>query len=159
VEDPIKYKLRAYLQYADGHYAAAKSSMDMFVSKAEKSRVLTADTGLQGLIAAGLAEKETDAAKKAALQTEAQQKIAVAKAAKDLTMKWDQELIKIKGGGAVNQASVDAGPTNPQIETLKKQVAAKPQDTDALFKLANAYQEAKNWNGAVHTWQKMNGLL
>ena len=159
VEDPIKYKLRAYLQYADGDYAAAKASMDMFVSKAEKSRVLTADTGLQGLIAAGLAEKETDAAKKAALQTEAQQKIAVAKAAKDLTMKWDQELIKIKGGGAVNQASVDAGPTNPQIEALKKQVAAKPQDTDALFKLANAYQEAKNWNGAVHTWQKMNGLL
>jgi tetratricopeptide (TPR) repeat protein len=68
-------------------------------------------------------------------------------------------LIKIKGGGAVNQASVDAGPTNPQIEALKKQVAAKPQDTDALFKLANAYQEAKNWNGAVHSWQKMNGLL
>ena len=159
VEDPIKYKLRAYLQYADGDYAAAKTSMDTFVSKAEKSRVLTADTGLQGLIAAGLAEKEKDAAKKAALQTEAQQKIAIAKAAKDLTMKWDQELIKIKGGGAVNQASVDAGPTNPQIEALKKQVAAKPQDTDALFKLANAYQEAKNWNGAVHTWQKMNGLL
>ena len=159
VEDPIKYKLRAYLQYADGDYAAAKTSMDTFVSKAEKSRVLTADTGLQGLIAAGLAEKEKDAAKKAALQTEAQQKIAIAKAAKDLTMKWDQELIKIKGGGAVNQASVDAGPTNPQIEALKKQVAAKPQDTDALFKLANAYQEAKNWNGAVHSWQKMNGLL
>lgn len=159
VEDPIKYKLRAYLQYADGDYAAAKTSMDTFVSKAEKSRILTADTGLQGLIAAGLAEKEKDAAKKAALQTEAQQKIAIAKAAKDLTMKWDQELIKIKGGGAVNQASVDAGPTNPQIEALKKQVAAKPQDTDALFKLANAYQEAKNWNGAVHSWQKMNGLL
>ncbi|AZI66750.1 hypothetical protein EIB71_03250 [Kaistella daneshvariae] len=159
VEDPIKYKLRAYLQYADGDYAAAKTSMDTFVSKAEKSRVLTADIGLQGLIAAGLAEKEKDAAKKAALQTEAQQKIAIAKAAKDLTMKWDQELIKIKGGGAVNQASVDAGPTNPQIEALKKQVAAKPQDTDALFKLANAYQEAKNWNGAVHSWQKMNGLL
>jgi len=159
VEDPIKYKLRAYLQYADGDYAAAKTSMDTFVSKAEKSRVLTADTGLQGLIAAGLAEKEKDAAKKAALQTEAQQKIAIAKAAKDLTMKWDQELIKIKSGGAVNQASVDAGPTNPQIEALKKQVAAKPQDTDALFKLANAYQEAKNWNGAVHSWQKMNGLL
>jgi tetratricopeptide (TPR) repeat protein len=159
VEDPIKYKLRAYLQYADGDYAAAKTSMDTFVSKAEKSRVLTADIGLQGLIAAGLAEKEKDAAKKAALQTEAQQKIAIAKAAKDLTMKWDQELIKIKSGGAVNQASVDAGPTNPQIEALKKQVAAKPQDTDALFKLANAYQEAKNWNGAVHSWQKMNGLL
>ncbi|WP_226063845.1 tetratricopeptide repeat protein [Kaistella polysaccharea] len=159
VEDPIKYKLRAYLLYADGDYAAAKTSMDMFLSKAEKSRVLTADQGLQGLIAAGLAEKETDAVKKAALKLESQQKIAIAKAAKDETMKWDEELIKIKGGGAVNQASVDAGTTNPQIEALKKQVAAKPQDTDALFKLANAYQEAKNWNGAIHSWQKMSGLL
>lgn len=159
VEDPIKYKLRAYLSYADGDYAAAKSSMDMFLSKAEKTRVLPADQGLQGLIAAGLAKDETDATKKAALMTESQQKIAIAKAAKDETMKWDEELVKIKGGGAVNQASVDAGPTNPQIEGLKKMVAANPQDTDALFKLANAYQEAKNWNGAIHSWTKMSGLL
>jgi tetratricopeptide (TPR) repeat protein len=28
-----------------------------------------------------------------------------------------------------------------------------------LYKLANAYQDAKNWNGAVLTWQKMSGLL
>jgi tetratricopeptide (TPR) repeat protein len=42
---------------------------------------------------------------------------------------------------------------------LKKQVATNPQDTDALFKLANAYQEAKNWNGAIQSWQKMSGLL
>jgi tetratricopeptide (TPR) repeat protein len=25
--------------------------------------------------------------------------------------------------------------------------------------LANAYQEAKNWNGAILSWQKMSGLL
>ena len=90
---------------------------------------------------------------------ESQQKLAIAKAAKDETMKWDDELVKIKGGGGVNQAAVDAGPTNPQIEGLKKMVAANPQDTDALFKLANAYQEAKNWNGAIMSWQKMSGLL
>ncbi len=159
VDDPIKFKLRAYLQYADGDYLNAKTSMDSFLAKAEKTRVLTADQGLQGLIAAGLAHKETDAVKKAALNTESQQKIAIAKAAKDETMNWDEELVKIKGGGAVNQASVDAGATNPAIEALKKQVAAKPQDTDALFKLANAYQEIKNWDGAIQSWQKMSGLL
>ncbi len=159
VNDPIKYKLRAYLLYADGSYAEAKSSMDQFVSKAEKSRVQPADQGLLGLISAGLAHTETDAAKKTALNADAQQKIAIAKAAKDETMNWDLELVKIKGGGGVNQAAVDAGPTTPEIETLKKQVATSPQDTDALFKLANAYQEAKNWNGAIQSWQKMSGLL
>ena len=159
VNDPIKHKLRAYLLYADGSYAEAKSSMDQFISKAEKSRMQPADQGLLGLISAGLAQKETDAAKKAALNADAQQKIALAKAAKDETMNWDMELVKIKGGGGINQAAVDAGPTTPAIEELKKKVATNPQDTDALFKLANAYQEAKNWNGAIHSWQKMSGLL
>jgi tetratricopeptide (TPR) repeat protein len=91
--------------------------------------------------------------------TESQQKIAIAKAAKDETMKWDEELVRIKGGGGVNQASVDAGATSPEIEALKKTVAKNPQDTDALFKLANAYQEVKNWDGAILSWQKMSGLL
>lgn len=159
VSDPIKYKLRAYLLYADGDYNGAKSSMDQFTSKAEKSRVQPADQGLLGLISAGLAEKESDAAKKSSLLADAQQKIGVAKNAKDETMNWDLELVKIKGGGGVTQASVDAGPTNPQIEQLKKEVAVKPQDTDALFRLANAYQEAQNWNGAILSWQKMSGLL
>lgn len=159
VNDPIKYKLRAYLQYADGDYAAAKTSMDEFIAKAEKSRIQPADQGLLGLIAAGLAHKETDAAKKSALTTEAQQKIAIAKAAKDETMNWDAELLKIKGGGGISQSAVDSGPTTPQIEELKKKVVENPQDTDALFKLANAYQEAKNWNGAILSWQKMIGLL
>ena len=158
VDDPIKFKLRAYVNYADGQYAEAKQNMDSFVSKAEKSRVQPADQGLMGLIAAGLAKTETDANKKAALQAESQQKIALAKAAKDETMKWDMELAKINGGGA-SQASVDAGPTSPEIESFKKLVAANAQDSDALYKLANAYQDAKNWNGAVLTWQKMIGLL
>ena len=159
VEDPIKFKLRAYLQYADGDYVGAKASMDSFLAKAEKSRILASDQGLQGLIAAGLAYKETDETKKAALNSEAQQKIAIAKAAKDETMNWDEELVKIKGGGGVNQASVDAGATTPEIEALKAAVVKNPQDTETLFKLANAYQEVKNWNGAIHSWQKMSGLL
>jgi tetratricopeptide (TPR) repeat protein len=159
VQDPIKYKLRAYLLYADGNYMDAKTSIDMFLSKAEKSRVLAADQGLQGLIAAGLAETEADPVRKTALNTESQQKIALAKAAKDETMNWDEELIKIKGGGGVNQASVDAGTSSPEIEALKQQIAAKPQDTDALYKLANAYQEVKNWDGAILSWTKMSGLL
>lgn len=159
VDDPIKFKLRSYVNYADGQYAEAKQNMDTFVAKAEKSRVQPADQGLQGLIAAGLAKTETDAGKKASLTTESQQKIAIAKAAKDETMKWDMELAKISGGGAASQSAVDAGPTNPQIEALKKQVAANAQDSDALYKLATAYQDVKNWNGAILTWQKMSTIL
>lgn len=159
VEDPIKFKLRAYQLYSDGKYADAKQSMDSFISQAEKSRVQPADQGLLGLIAAGLAKDEKDAAKKTALMTEAQQKVAIAKGAKDETLKWDMELAKIAGGGAVSQGSADSGPTNPTIEGLKQKVAANAQDTDSLFKLATAYQDAKNWNGAILTWQKMSTLL
>ncbi|GAB0156184.1 hypothetical protein CHRYSEOSP005_14480 [Chryseobacterium sp. Alg-005] len=157
INDPIKFKLRAYQLYADGKYAEAKQSMDTFVSQADKSRVQPADQGLQGLIAAGLAKDEKDPAKKTALTTEAQQKVAIAKAAKDETMKWDIELANIAGGAT--QGSVDAGPTTPEIEALKKKVAANAQDSDSLFKLATAYQDAKNWNGAILTWQKMIALL
>ncbi|PKF74626.1 tetratricopeptide repeat protein [Chryseobacterium sp. PMSZPI] len=159
IEDPIKFKLRAYQAFADKNYTEAKQNMDTFVSKAEKTRVQPADQGLQGLIAAGLAKDEKDAAKKSALMTESQQKIAIAKAAKDETMKWDLELANIAGGGGASQAEADKGPTNPTIEALKKQVAANAQDSDALFKLATAYQDAKNWNGAILTWQKMSALL
>lgn len=158
INDPIKFKLRAYVNYADGQYAEAKQNMDTFVSQADKSRVQPADQGLMGLIAAGLAKTETDAAKKSALQTEAQQKIAIAKAAKDQTMKWDLEMIKINGGGAT-QASINEGPTSPEIEAARKEVAANPESSDALYKLANAYQDAKNWDGAILTWQKMSSLL
>lgn len=159
VDDAIKYKLKSYIQYGDGDYAGAKQNMDTFISKVEKSRVMPGDQGLQGLIAAGLAKNEKDAGKKQALMTESQQKIALAKAAKDETLKWDEELTKIAGGGGASASAAEAGPTNPQIEALKKKVAGNPQDTDALYQLANAYQEAKNWNGAILTWQKMSNLL
>lgn len=159
VNDPIKYKLRAYLLYADQDYDNAKMNMDKFISQAEKSRVQPADQGLLGVIAAGLAQKETDPAKKAALMTDAQQKIAIAKAAKDETLNWDEELIKIKGGGGITQAKVDEAGTTPEIEAAKVKVAANPQDTNALFELANAYQQAKNYEGEIQTWKKMSGLL
>lgn len=159
VSDPIKYKLRSYLLYADQDYDGARSNMDLFISKAEKARVQPADQGLLGLISAGLAQKETDETKKAAYALEAQQKIAIAKAAKDETLNWDEELIKIKGGGGITQASIDQGASSPEIEAAKAKVAANPQDTNALFELANAYQVAKNWNGEINSWKKMSGLL
>ncbi|MCW3168763.1 hypothetical protein OMO38_09545, partial [Chryseobacterium sp. 09-1422] len=43
INDPIKFKLRAYVNYADGQYPEAKQNMDTFVSQAEKSRVQPAD--------------------------------------------------------------------------------------------------------------------
>ena len=159
VEDPIKFKLRAYIQYADGQYADAKQNMETFVSQADKSRVQPADQGLMGLIAAGLAKDEADETKKAALLTESTQKINIAKAAKDDTLKWDEELAKIAGGGGASQSAADAGPTNPEIQALKTKIASNPEDTDALFKLATAYQDVKNWDGAILSWQKMINLL
>ncbi len=159
VEDPIKYKLRGYLSFADGNYVEAKQNMDNFLSKVEKSRVYPGDEGLLGLIAAGLAKDEKDATKKAQLLADSKTKIAVAKAAKDETMKWDQELAKINGATGPSEAEVSAGTTTPEIEALKKKVAANPQDSDALFQLATKYQDAKNWAGAILTWQKMIALL
>lgn len=159
VEDPIKYKLRGYLSFSDGNYAEAKQNMDNFLSKVDKSRVYPGDEGLLGLIAAGLAKDEKDATKKAQLLADSKTKIAVAKAAKDETMKWDQELAKINGATGPSEAEVSAGATTPEIEALKKKVAANPQDSDALFQLATKYQDAKNWAGAILTWQKMIALL
>jgi tetratricopeptide (TPR) repeat protein len=156
VDDPIKFKLRAYQLFQEGKYADARQNLDTFMQKAEKNRILASDTGLSGLIDAGLAKSEKDAAKKAALMASSMKNVAVAKAAKDATLDWDLELAKINGGSI---ASADAGPTSPEIEGLKKQVQANPKDTNILFALANKYQDIKNWNAAVLTWQKMSGLL
>ncbi len=157
VNDPIKYKLRAYILYGEGDYIGAKQNMDLFISQADKSRVQPSDEGLQGLIAAGMAKGEKDAAKKAQLDAIAQQKIAIAKAAKDETLKWDEELAKVKGG--INSASVEQGPTSPAIEALKKKIVENPSDTDSLYKLATEYQNVQNWNGAILTWGKMISVL
>ena len=159
VDDPIKFKLKSYLSYADGSYAEAKDNMDKFMTSVDKTRILDGDQGLLGLIYAGLAKDEQDAAKKAELLAQSQAKVAVAKNAKDATMKWDEELAKISGAGAASQAKADAGPTNPTIEGLKKKILDNPQDTDSIFQLATEYQNVENWDGAVISWQKMINLL
>lgn len=48
---------------------------------------------------------------------------------------------------------------NPAIDALKKQIEANPKDTEALAKLAGAYQEASDWTNAVATWKKVSVLL
>lgn len=49
--------------------------------------------------------------------------------------------------------------SNPAIDALKKQVEANPKDTEALAKLAGAYQEASDWTNAVDTWKKVSVLV
>ena len=158
IQDPIKYKLRAYLDYAESDYNEAQSNLNTFVTTVnDKSRIYPGDRGLEGLIIAGLAKEEKDEAKKSAMMTQAKEKIAIAKKAKDETLEWDAELAKIQGGGADANAAAQ-GPTNPAIQALQKQIASNPKDADALVKLGTAYQEVKNWDGAILTWDKMIAL-
>jgi len=49
--------------------------------------------------------------------------------------------------------------TNPAIDALLKQVAAKPDDTQALVTLATAYQDAGDWNSAISTWNKITTII
>lgn len=49
--------------------------------------------------------------------------------------------------------------SNPAIEGLKKQIETNPKDTEALAKLATAYQEASDWTNAVNTWKRISALL
>ncbi len=156
VEDPIKYRILALIQYQEKNYDEAEKNLNTFLSKAEKSRVLPSDSGLMGLI--NLAKAKAN--KNSALQQQAMQQIAVAKNAKDETLNWDEEVAAITGGLAGgNSSSVNSGPTNPAIEALKKQVAADPKNSDLIYKLANAYQEAQNWGGAAQAWQQIAALL
>lgn len=159
VNDPIKFKLRAYLQYNENDFANAKTNLETYYAKIEQSRIIPSDAGLEAVIYAGLASKEADAATKAALMQKANEKLAVVKAAKDDTLDWDSEFAKASSGAAELQAKADAGPSNDNIVALKKQVAANKEDTTALFNLAMAYQEVSNWDGAALAWQKMNDLL
>ena len=159
VNDPIKFKLRAYLQYNENDFVNAKTNLETYYAKVEQSRIIPSDAGLEAVIYAGLASKEADAATKAALMQKANEKLAVVKAAKDDTLDWDAEFAKASSGAAELQAKADAGPSNDNIVALKKQVAANKEDTTALFNLAMAYQEVSNWDGAALAWQKMNDLL
>lgn len=159
VNDPIKFKLRAYLQYNENDFVNAKTNLETYYAKVEQSRIIPSDAGLEAVIYAGLASKEADAATKAALMQKANEKLAVVKAAKDDTLDWDSEFAKASSGAAELQAKADAGPSNDNIVALNKQVAANKEDTTALFNLAMAYQEVSNWDGAALAWQKMNDLL
>ena len=159
VSDPIKFKLKAYLQYEENDYAGAKASLESYYSKVEQSRIIPSDAGLEGLIYAGLASKETDATAKAALMQKSAEKMAVVKQANDDTLNWDVEYAKVVSGAAELKAKAEAGPTNENIENLKKQVAANKEDTTLLFNLAQAYEAANNWEGSALVWQKMNELL
>lgn len=159
VSDPIKFKLKAYLQYEENDYAGAKASLESYYSKVEQSRIIPSDAGLEGLIYAGLASKEADATAKAALMQKSAEKMAVVKQANDDTLNWDVEYAKVVSGAAELKAKAEAGPTNENIENLKKQVAANKEDTTLLFNLAQAYEAANNWEGSALVWQKMNELL
>lgn len=160
VEDPIKYKLKAYLDYhADHNYASAEQNLTKFFTEVkDKTRIQPADQGLQGLLIAAKAKDEQDASKKAQMMAEAQSKIAIAKNAQDKTLNWDTELIKVQGGGGASLAAADSGPSSPAIVALKKKVAANPQDAEAIVQLGAAYQEVQNWDGAILTWDKMIAL-
>lgn len=48
---------------------------------------------------------------------------------------------------------------NPTIDGLKKQIEANPKDTEALAKLAGAYQDASDWTNAIDTWKKISALV
>lgn len=159
ITDPIKYKLRAYLQYQDNDFANAKTNLETYYAQVESSRIIPSDSGLEGLIYAGLSLKETDAAAKANFLQKASEKLAIVKAAKDDTLNWEAEYAKIISGAGELKAKADAGPTNDAIETLKKQVAVNKEDTTLLFNLAQAYEGVSNWEGSALAWQKMNELL
>jgi hypothetical protein len=51
------------------------------------------------------------------------EKMAVVKQANDDTLNWDVEYAKVVSGAAELKAKAEAGPTNENIENLKKQVA------------------------------------
>lgn len=160
VDDPIKFKLRALLDFkADNNYASAKTDLEVFMTQVkDKSRIQPADRGLEGLILAGLAQNEADANKKAQMLAEATQKVEVAKAAKDETFDWNKELANLMGGEGSTEL-VAGGPTSPKVEAAKKAYEANPKNTDALVELGTAYQEVQNWHGAISAWKKMAELL
>ncbi|MDQ0593982.1 tetratricopeptide (TPR) repeat protein [Chryseobacterium ginsenosidimutans] len=78
-------------------------------------------------------------------------------------------LILVGGAGFANAQTTQtdsatttvttAQSSNPTIDGLKKQIETNPKDTEALAKLATAYQEASDWTNAVDTWKKVSVLL
>lgn len=158
ITDIIKYRMKAYLDFNNKNYVSAKQNLENFLSKAEPTRVQASDSGLMGLILAGINESETDAAKKAAAQKEINDKIAIANSAKDQTLNWDEELAKIQGGFA-KLSDLDVGETSPEIDALKEKLKANPEDTDSMFKIAKLFEAKNNWKAAAASWSIMTQLL
>lgn len=48
---------------------------------------------------------------------------------------------------------------DPTIDSLKEQLQANPNDTDALVKLATAYQDNQDWTNALKMWNKITTIL
>lgn len=159
LDDPVKFKMKSILQFHDKDYAGAKQNMDAYLSKVSKNQQTITDTGIVGLILAGLAKEEKDAAQKSALLAESSQKIAAVKAANDTSFEWDKELASINSLGKIDLGNPDAGPTSAAIVKHKEEVAANPNDTTALYNLGRAYEEAQNWIGSAITWQKLIDVL
>lgn len=156
INDPVKYKLQAYLEYGTKNYEVAKKNLDTYVSQVSTSELIPSDKGLEGLLDMAMAKSIEDEAQKEAIYTAAQNKINIAKQAKDETLDWDLEVLKVKGG--VDKAAVEAGPTSPKIQELNAKLAKTPNDLNLLVELGGAYQEVKNWNGAIFTWDKLIAL-
>lgn len=53
----------------------------------------------------------------------------------------------------------NVGATNSTIENLRHSLLTNPTDTNIIFKLANNYQNIKNWNGAISAWTRMCKLI
>lgn len=72
---------------------------------------------------------------------------------------YAQDTIQANENATATTEQVQTTQQNPVIDALKKQIEANPNDTEAIVKLATAYQDAKDWNNALATWQKMSTLL
>lgn len=75
------------------------------------------------------------------------------------TFGYAQETAPTADPVATATEQVQTTQQNPAIEALKKQIEANPNDTEAIVKLATAYQDVKDWPNALATWNKMSSLL
>ena len=75
------------------------------------------------------------------------------------TFGYAQEITQTTDTATTATEQVQMSQQNPAIEALKKQIEANPNDTEAIVKLATAYQDVKDWPNALATWTKMSVLL
>jgi len=153
IDDPVKYRVKAYLEYQKKDFNVAKENLYEFFAKVDKSRIISSDYALEGLIMLSLASKDSDEIDMNIVD-DAQQKIAIAKEANDETLNWDIEFA-IATGASISEE----GSSTPEIEELKNEVSKNPRDTNLLYKLAYAYQGIENWGAAAYTWAQVASIL